>query len=201
MPTPTDALTQPDDTEEGPSAEELVQRYMERVTSQCHVSSNFIVRSSWNISALPSLHSKVKNVAKRRKIESITQKSLLKTSQLISLLFTTHYIVPVLTPKFTAAFSPLFPSLLSSPVTQTARLQGAEGVCYTAEALPWRSASERVLIKVEGSLWRAATLSHSWLVRGGEGKLRREEEGEEREGRGKEKRKGEAVAILTSWTI
>ena len=46
MPTPTDALTQPDDTEEGPSAEELVQRYMERVTSQCHVSSNFIVRSS-----------------------------------------------------------------------------------------------------------------------------------------------------------
>lgn len=30
-----------------------------------------------------------------------------------------------------AAFSPLF-----SPVTQTAGLQGAEGVCYTAEALP-----------------------------------------------------------------
>ena len=31
----TDALTPPDDMEEGPSAEELVQRYMERVTSQC----------------------------------------------------------------------------------------------------------------------------------------------------------------------
>ena len=174
--------------EEGPSAEELVQRYMERVTSQCHVSSNFIVRSSWNISALPSLHSKVKNVAKRRKIESITQKSIVEdiTTHFSPLHYTLHS-----TSLETQVYSCLLSSpLLSSPVTQTARLQGAEGVCYTAEALPWRSASERVLIKVEGSLWRAATLSHSWLVRGGGGKLRREEEGEEREGRGKEKRKG-----------
>ena len=36
-PSHTDALTPPDDTEEGLSAEELVQRYMERVSSLGHL--------------------------------------------------------------------------------------------------------------------------------------------------------------------
>ena len=149
----------------------------------------------------------VKKLAMRCKYELHIQKSIATNSiqilQLVFLLFSTYYIATVLTPKFTTSpllssflSSPLLPlpllsfpllsfPLLSSPVTQTAWLQGAEGVCHTAEALPWRPASGRILIKVKGSLWTAAKLSHSWLVgRGGRERGERKGEGEE----GKERR-------------